>query len=109
MPGASKCSNPDPAKQHTITWPGSPEAKAAAAPGATPTTPIASRETTLDKGVLSLYLIIVFVLGVAMLYSLYKGTDYNSFSTGIVTALTTIAGYAIGVNSSTPSSGTHDQ
>jgi len=38
-------------------------------------------------------------MGAAILYSLYSGKNYQTFSCAIITALTRIAGFAIGVNS----------
>lgn len=63
-----------------------------------PVTPIVSTELVLDRNVLYLYILIVSILGVALLYSLYLGEEYQTFSSAIITALTTIAGFAIGVN-----------
>lgn len=64
-----------------------------------PVTPIVSTEFVLDRNVLYLYILVVSILGAALLYSLYLGKDYQTFSSAIITALTTIAGFAIGVNS----------
>ena len=52
----------------------------------------------LNKAVLVLYLTIVIVLGLALGYSLTLGKDYIVFASSIVTALTTIAGFAVGAN-----------
>jgi predicted exporter len=66
-------------------------------------------ETKIEWGVFFLYLAIVSVLGFALAYALYLGTNYTTFAGTIVTALTTIAGFAVGVNSGTPSSSTPTQ
>lgn len=63
-----------------------------------PATPIVSTELVLDRNVLYLYILIVSILDLALIYSLYLGKDYQTFSSAIITALTTIAGFAIGVN-----------
>ncbi|MDI9643749.1 MAG: hypothetical protein QFX35_00835 [Candidatus Verstraetearchaeota archaeon] len=63
-----------------------------------PVTPIVSTELVLDRNVLYLYVLIVSILGLALMYSLYLGEKYQTFSSAIITALTTIAGFAIGVN-----------
>ena len=80
-------------------------AGAAPAGGATqsPSTPVEGSEPTTDRGVLLLYGIIVGFLGVALLYNLYLGSS-STLSTGIIAALTSIAGYAVGANSSPASS-----
>jgi hypothetical protein len=52
----------------------------------------------LNKAVLALYVLIVLVLGALGAYSLYLGKDYVTFTSSIVTALTTIAGFAVGAN-----------
>ena len=70
--------------------------------GKQPTKPLTGIETTIAWGVFYVYCLIVGVLGAALAASLYLGTGYMSFSTGVVTALTTIAGYAVGVNASPP-------
>jgi hypothetical protein len=62
-------------------------------------TPIVSTKFVLDRNVLYLYILVVSILGAALLYSLYLVKDYQTFSSAIITALTTIAGFAIGVNS----------
>ena len=62
-----------------------------AEPGGQPT-------TQLDYGVLALYVIIVGVLGAMGAYSLMLGQAYMTFTSSIVTALTTIAGFAVGAN-----------
>jgi hypothetical protein len=66
--------------------------------------PVAVEEPAIDWSVLILYIIIVSFLGAALIVSLYLGTDYQSFSASIVTAMTTIAGFAIGVNAAPPKS-----
>jgi len=65
-----------------------------------PVSPILVEEAKLDWSVLILYIIIISFLGAALVYSLHLGTDFMSFSASIVTAMTTIAGFAIGVNAS---------
>ena len=60
--------------------------------------PIMVEEPMIDKGVLLLYVIIVGALAAALIFSLSLGKDYQSFSSSIVTALTTIAGFAVGAN-----------
>jgi len=45
-----------------------------------------------------LYFIIIVVLGSALIYSLSLGKDYVTFSSSIITAITTIAGFAVGAN-----------
>jgi len=67
-----------------------------------PVKPILVEEPAIDWSVLILYAIIVFFLGLALIYSLSLGKDYQSFSSAVVTALTTIAGFAIGVNAGPP-------
>jgi hypothetical protein len=67
-----------------------------------PVSPILVEEPTLDKSVLILYIIILSFLGVGLIISLLLGTEFQSFSASIVTAMTTIAGFAIGVNSEKP-------
>jgi hypothetical protein len=52
----------------------------------------------INWGVVVLYLVIVIMLGVALMYSLSLGAAYATFSSSIVTAITTIAGFAVGVN-----------
>jgi len=69
---------------------------------AIPVKPIAVDEPVIDKGVLSLYILVVSFLGAALLYSLSLGEKYLTFSGSIVTALTTIAGFAVGVNAVPP-------
>lgn len=69
-----------------------------------PVSPVLVEEPAIDWSVLILYIIIVSFLGVALVVSLYLGSDYQSFSASIVTALTTIAGFAIGVNATPPKS-----
>lgn len=74
--------------------PGSPEK---------PVSPVlVGAEPAIDWSVLILYIIIVSFLGIALVYSLHLGSDYQNFSASIVTALTTIAGFAIGVNAAPP-------
>jgi hypothetical protein len=76
-------------------------------PGApdNPVSPVlVGQEPAIDWSVLILYIIIVAFLGSALVYSLNLGPDYQSFSASIVTALTTIAGFAIGVNAAPPKS-----
>jgi len=48
--------------------------------------------------VVILYFIIIVVLGSALIYSLSLGKDYVTFSSSIITAITTIAGFAVGAN-----------
>jgi hypothetical protein len=69
-----------------------------------PLAPVLVEEPAIDWSVLILYIIIVSFLGAALIVSLYLGSDYQSFSASIVTALTTIAGFAIGVNAAPPKS-----
>jgi len=64
--------------------------------------PVLVEEPALDWGVLILYILIVVVLGLALGYSLYLGKEYQSFASAIVTALTTIAGFAVGANAGPP-------
>jgi uncharacterized BrkB/YihY/UPF0761 family membrane protein len=71
-----------------------------------PVKPVLVEETTIDWGVLILYIIIVVFLGIALVYSLSLGKDYLNFSTAIITAVTTIAGFAIGTNASPPTTPT---
>lgn len=52
----------------------------------------------LNWPVLFLYVIIVGFLGSALLYSLMLGKDYVSISNSIITALTSVAGFAVGAN-----------
>ena len=66
----------------------------------TPQTPVESLETKIDYGVFLLYVLIVGFLGCALLYSLYLGSTYQTFSSAIITAMTTIAGFAVGANAS---------
>lgn len=73
-------------------------AKPLVAGAAAPNKPIESSEATLSKPVLYIYLIIVVVLGAALGASLYLGTNYTTFASSIVSALTTIAGFAVGIN-----------
>jgi hypothetical protein len=74
------------------------------APG-NPVSPVlVGEEPAIDWSVLILYVIIVSFLGAALVYSLYLGPDFQNFSASIVTALTTIAGFAIGVNAAPPKS-----
>jgi hypothetical protein len=72
----------------------------------TPDNPVSpvlvGEEPAIDWSVLILYVIIVAFLGSALVYSLNLGPDYLSFSASLVTALTTIAGFAIGVNAAPP-------
>jgi len=70
----------------------------------TPVKPVLFEEPAIDWSVLILYVIIVIFLGVALVYSLSLGKDYLSFAAAIVTALTTIAGFAIGANAGPPPS-----
>jgi hypothetical protein len=67
-----------------------------------PVSPVLVEEPTLDKSVLILYILILSFLGVGLIISLLLGTEFQSFSASIVTAMTTIAGFAIGVNSEKP-------
>lgn len=69
-----------------------------------PVSPILVEEPAIDWSVLILYIIIVTFLGIALVYSLSLGTGFQNFSASIVTALTTIAGFAIGVNAAPPKS-----
>jgi hypothetical protein len=55
-------------------------------------------EFEIQKGILILYLLIIGVLGMALGYSLSLGKDYVTFSSSIITAITTIAGFAVGAN-----------
>ncbi|MEN3049771.1 MAG: hypothetical protein ABC585_05775 [Candidatus Methanosuratincola petrocarbonis] len=64
-----------------------------------PVTPIVLTVFVLDRNVLYLYILVVSILGAALLYGLCLGKDYQTFSSAIITALITIAGFAIGVNS----------
>jgi hypothetical protein len=50
-----------------------------------------------------LYVVTVAFLGVALLYSLSLGKDYLTFAGSVITALTTIAGFAVGANATHPS------
>lgn len=59
----------------------------------------ANNETKINYGVLALYIIIVGFLGSALLYSLYRGAASDTFSSSLITALTTIAGFGVGANS----------
>lgn len=70
-----------------------------------PVSPVlVGQEPAIDWSVLILYIIIVAFLGSALIYSLSLGSAFQSFSASIVTALTTIAGFAIGVNAAPPKS-----
>jgi hypothetical protein len=69
-----------------------------------PVSPVLVEEPAIDWSVLILYIIIVSFLGIALVYSLSLGSDFQNFSASIVTALTTIAGFAIGVNAAPPKS-----
>ena len=64
--------------------------------------PILVEEPAIDWSVLILYIVIVVFLGLALVLSLSLGSEYLSFAASIVTALTTIAGFAIGVNAAPP-------
>src|SRR5208337_1249038 len=97
--GDEKCKN-----DHLLAWDNAAVARIAEQTGTTPKTPTTFLETKIEWGVFGLYILIIAILGVALVYSLSKGTDYTNFSSAIVTALTTIAGFAVGVNSGTPSS-----
>lgn len=55
-------------------------------------------EFEIQKGIVILYLVIIGVLGMALGYSLSLGKDYVTFSSSIITAITTIAGFAVGAN-----------
>jgi len=103
--GDAKCKN-----GHTLEWIEAAAVRVAPSAGGASTKPTTFLETKIEWGVFGLYVIIVGVLGISLLYSLSKGTDYTTFASAIVTALTTIAGFAVGVNagnSGTPSSSTH--
>ena len=89
---------------HELAWGGAAPQKVATPAGTPANTPTTFLETKIDYGVFLLYVLIVVVLGAALWYSLSLGTGYMSFSSAIVTALTTIAGFAVGVNAGTPSS-----
>lgn len=94
-PGTTECPN----CKHQIRWDPAAVARAQkTAPASQPTTIL---ETKIEWGVFILYVIIAMVLGSALLYSLSLGTSYTTFAGTIITALTTIAGFAVGVNSST--------
>lgn len=69
---------------------------------ATPTQPVLVEEPAIDWGVLMLYVIVISFLGISLIYSLSLGKDYLSFASAIVTALTTIAGFAVGANAGPP-------
>jgi len=69
---------------------------------AAPLKPEVVYEPAIDKGVLGLYVLIALVLGAALLYSLSLGEKYLALSSSIVTALTTIAGFAVGANVAPP-------
>jgi len=96
-------------KGHYLEWDGAPATRAAPPAGTKTNKPTTLLETKIDWGVFGLYILIVAVLGTALVYSLSKGSDYASFSSAIVTALTTIAGFAVGVNSGSPSTSTPSQ
>jgi hypothetical protein len=98
--GQSQCIN-----QHPLAWDQAAVTRAAAK-GQTATQPTTFLETKIEWGVFFLYLVIAAVLGGALVFSLSKGTDYTTFASSIVTALTTIAGFAVGVNSGAPSTST---
>ena len=66
-------------------------------------TALAHGRPGFEWGVFALYVIVVAVLGVALVYALSMGTNYTTFAGSVVTALTTIAGFGVGVNSTTPS------
>ena len=82
--------------------PNTPETPAPPDTTEVPIAPVLVEEPAIDWSVLILYIIIVSFLGIALVYSLHLGTEYQSFSASIVTALTTIAGFAIGVNAAPP-------
>jgi hypothetical protein len=69
---------------------------------AEPVKPVLTEEPAIDWSVLILYGIIIIFLGAALVYSLSLGTGYLDFATAIVTALTTIAGFAVGANAGPP-------
>lgn len=80
----------------TAQMPGQPAGAAAGAGETTETTEKTSQPTT-KTGVLILYILIIAVLGGALWASLASGKS-DTFSTSIITALTTIAGTAVGAN-----------
>ncbi len=88
--------------KHPLEWGEAAAVREAAPPGQTSTKPTTFLETKIEWGVFGLYVLIVGVLGIALLYSLSKGTEYTTFASAIVTALTTIAGFAVGVNAGSP-------
>ncbi len=59
---------------------------------------VPQRQTTFNREMAALYAIIIIVLGLALIFSLSLGKDYMAFSSSIVTALTTIAGFVVGTN-----------
>jgi hypothetical protein len=101
--GQTECNN-----KHPIAW-DQAAATRAKETGKAATQPTTFLETKIEWGVFFLYLAIVGVLGFALAYALSMGTSYTTFGGTIVTALTTIAGFAIGVNAGTPSSSTPTQ
>jgi hypothetical protein len=94
-PNQEKCPS-----QHTLHW-DQAAVRGALTANQKPNTPVKSSEPMTQWGVFALYVLIVLVIGFALAYSLYKGSDYMNFSSALVTALTTIAGFAVGVNSGT--------
>jgi hypothetical protein len=68
--------------------------------GETGTTQTPTTSPVLNTGVLILYLLIIGVLGAALWASLASGKTDTTFSSGIITAITTIAGFAVGINAS---------
>lgn len=96
-PGQTEC----PKCKQQIRWDQAAVAKAQTA-GTTASQPTTFLETKIEWGVFVLYVILAVVLGSALLYALSLGTNYTTFAGTIVTALTTIAGFAVGVNSTTP-------
>ena len=96
--GQTECVN-----NHTQAWDPAAVTRAAGTGKTPPTQPTPFLETKIEWGVFALYVIVVAVLGVALVYALSMGTNYTTFAGSVVTALTTIAGFGVGVNSTTPS------
>ncbi len=55
-------------------------------------------EVQIQWPVVLLYLVMLGVLGLGLMYSLSLGKEYQTFASSIITAITTIAGFAVGVN-----------
>ncbi len=55
-------------------------------------------EVQIQWPVVLLYFAMLGVLGLGLMYSLSLGKEYQSFASSIITAITTIAGFAVGVN-----------